>query len=237
MAFILRIYRLTPGQEPEGVESLKALAAALTQRAKARVVLCRQVNDSRQVLWVGDAGSEAASEHGRRADVPEPSADGLWTASPPLALGFIDEFYHSPPRPYQVWALEVRVPPEQQLQALKDLLSLSRAARRASRASGFSLYRALDAPGVFVGFLALGWGATPASLLCNGLVSPAVSERIAGAGLWRPLALICELNGARAAERGAGDGRTISPPPFWARSRLPAPEELLGLQFTGRDFV
>lgn len=236
MAFLLRIYRLTPGQEPEAVESLKALAAALTQRAKARVVLCRQVNDAREVLWVGDAGSEAALKRGHRADVPEPSADGLWTASPPLALGFIDEFYHFPPRPYQLWALEVRVSPEQHLQALKDLLSLSRAARRDPRASGFSLYRGLDAPGVFVGFLALGWGAAPASLRCNGLVSPAVSERIAGAGLWRPLALICELNGARA-ERGAGDGRTISPPPFWARTRRSAPEDSLGLQFTGRGFV
>lgn len=219
-------------REEEGIESLTGLASALVRRLKARVVLCRQVNDLGQVLWVGNTGSLADLEA-----APDISATGPWEASSPLALEFVDEFYHCPPRPYQVWELEVRAPADDGVGALNDLLRLSRTARRDPRVAGFSVYRAPEPRNVLVAFLALGWGATPASILWNGLLPSATSERIARAAFWRPLSLICALSGLPAVQPATGPHHAILHLPFWARNPAsPSPEEgSAGPGVTGRD--
>jgi hypothetical protein len=229
MALIVRAFRLRSAYE---IEALKVLASGVARRLKARVVLCKQVNDP-QVLWVGDAGSEADLE-----GTPEVTAGTGWEVSSPIALELVDEFYHFPPRSYQVWELEVRASAEEQIQTLRDLLRLSRAVRRYPVVAGFSVYRALEPRGVFVGFLALGWGVTPTYLLWNGLVPTAVSERIARDALWRPLSLVCALNG-RAADRPASAGQPIFHLPFWARNpaSLDPEEGSIGVPVPGRRFA
>jgi len=180
----------------------------------------------------GDAGSQADL-----AAPPEPAASVPWEASSPLELELVDEFYHFPPRPHQVWEVEVRAPADDRPEALGDLLRLSRAARRDPRVAGFSVYRVPELRNLFVAFLALGWGATPASVLWNGLVPSATSERITRDGVWRPLSLICALNGLRAAQRPAGADRATFHLPFWARNPgRPSPEEgSVGLKMTERN--
>lgn len=186
------------------------------------MLICRQTNDPAQALWIGDRGSEADFERLAsliRRDVGESLAHSLLETSPSLSLRFLDEFYHFPPRPYQVWSLEVHVPPERQLQALKDLFELARVVRRDPRVAGISLYQALEAPGLFVGFLGLGWGSTPTSLARNGSTHLTTLERIERDVLWRPLSLVCEFKRLRTVKSLASEGDATPQLPFWARGR------------------
>lgn len=221
MAFILRTFRSRNGRELELVESLKTLASGLVRSLqRGSVVICRQTNDPAQALWVGDTGSEAdverlASLTGREAR--ELLAHSLSESSPALVLELLDEFYHFPPRPYQVWSLELRAPSEQRLQALKDLFNLTRVAWRENRIVGISLYQASEVPGLFVGFVGLGWGLTPTSLVRNGSACLTLAERIERHVLWRPLSVVCEVKRLSAGRGLAMEGDGTPPLPFWAR--------------------
>lgn len=218
MALIVRTFRASQGREVEGIGSLKALASGMVRAdGGGLVLLCRQINDPAQFLWIGDSGSEVDFECLARPAPTRSSAKSLWESSSTLTLEFLDEFYHFPPRPYQIWALEVHAPPERQRQALKDLFELARVARRDPRVTGVSLYRASETPGVFVGFLALGWGTTPASILRNGLVQPATTERIEREILWRPLSLLCEFKRLPAGNGRAVEAEATRGLPFWGR--------------------
>ncbi|MFQ5828947.1 MAG: hypothetical protein ACE5JD_07310 [Candidatus Methylomirabilia bacterium] len=183
------------------------------------VVICRQDDEPEWILWIGDRGCESDF---RCLPLPEDLLESfeqsLAECSPPLALGLLDEFYHFPPRPYQVWSLEVRVEPEGEFDALKKLFDFSRLARRDRHVAGMSVYRGDAHPGVFMGFLGLTPGLTPTKLVPSGVAGFSVTEQREGSVVWRPLTVAYQVGRLGTGESVTGGSDEASSAPFWARS-------------------
>lgn len=223
MALIIRTFRSRQGRDAEVIDGLRSMASGMVQYVQARsVVICRQTNDPEQLLWIGDRGDEADFR-----SLPlwrkliESFESTLAASSPPLSLGFLDEFYRFPPPPYQVWSLEVRAPLEEQTGTMTDLFALSRVARRDRHVVGMSLYRAVEEPATFIGFLGLTCGFTPRGLVRNGEKSSREAEQMERALLWRPLSVAYEVGRLVAGDRATGAGESASRAPvapFWVRA-------------------
>lgn len=215
MAIIVRKLQARPGQEAEAVRCLYKMASRIVGDLHAGpVVICRQTNNPRQVIWIGDWKGEADFERLVLQDPTELRENGIAESCPPLFLGFLDEFYRFPLPPFQVWALEFRPPGNPAVGALTDIFEFSRVARRDPHVVGMSLYRGVDDPGVFMGFLGLTCGFTPVRLLRNGTALVSVADRFERTVLWHPLLVAC----------GVGRLRFPSRTPFWVRSAVSSAE-------------
>jgi hypothetical protein len=222
MAIIIRKFRSRRGREVELVECLRSVASSVVRSLLGKsVLICRQTDDPEQILWIGDRAGE--SDFRRlllQKDMAESFENSLADSSPPLALGFLDEFYRFPPAPYQVWSLEAHAPREEPAHTLNRLFEVSRVARKDPHVFGMSLYRAVEDPGVFIGFLGLTCGVTPRGLVRNsgGRLTP--TERVESALVWRPLAVVYDVGRFPGGERVADGGNSTSRAPFWMRSGM-----------------
>jgi hypothetical protein len=175
------------------------------------VVICRQTNDREHIVWLGDRGQDSDFEKLRLRKAL--SDHELIEASPPTSLEFLDEFYHFPPAPYQVWNLEVRVTRVEQMRTLQMLFELSRRMRHDPHVVGMSLYQADDGDScAFIGFVSLTLGFSPKRLNWTGL------GHAGSPGVWRALSIACEVE--RLPSGGVASPAETSVPfaPFWARS-------------------
>ncbi len=223
MALIVRTFRSRPSREEDLLDGLRRAAAGMVRYLRAStIVICRQTNDPHGVVWIGDRGRD--SDFVRLPfwkTLAEPFQNNLAASSTPLSLSFLDEFYRSPSPPFQVWSLEVRAPRTGQMGALMDLFEVSRVARRDPRVVGISLYRAVEDPDAFVGFLALAWGFTPSRLLRDGAGRAGVAEAVELGGVSRPLSVVCEVAHLPAGDGVPARGPGASLAPFWVRSGVP----------------
>lgn len=222
MALIVRTFRSLPAREGELLESLGSVAWGMVRYLRAGSVwICRQDNDSEHFLWIGDRGCEEdfrCSPY--RKDLLESCEHSLAECSPPLSLKFLDEFYHFPPPPFQVWSLQVRAQRERQLDTLRGLFDLSRLARRDRHVSGMSLYRVGADPGIFIGFLGLTRGFTPTELWRSEMARFSMTERMERTVVWRPLSVAYHVGRLGTGERVPTGGEGASSAPFWVRSRV-----------------
>ncbi len=221
MVLIVRTFRARHGHEAELLQGLTRAATGMVRHPGAGpVVICCQTNAPELFLWIGDRGSESdfmsLPVWQTLIDLFERSLLG---SSPPLVLGLLDEFYRFPSPPYEVWSLEVHAASKAQPGILRDLFDLTLVARRAPQVAGMSLYRAVDEPGAFVGFLGLTSGFTPGRLLRNGVGALRMTEEMERAVTWRPLSVAWASRGRRP---GPGTGAICSPAPFWVRSNAAA---------------
>lgn len=210
MAVMFRAFQARPGRVIELLDYLCSAASLMVRCLSAeRVVICRQTDDHEHVVWLGDRGQDSDFERLRLRKAL--SDRELIEASTPRSLEFLDEFYHFPPAPYQVWNLEVRVTREDQSRTLQMLFELSRRARRDLHVVGMSLYRA-DNPGAFIGFMSLTSGFSPKRLNWTDL------GHLGSTVVWRPLSIACEVE--QLPSSGVDNPAETSVPfaPFWARS-------------------
>ncbi len=235
MPVIVRTFRSRSGRQVELTEGLRTLAAATIRYGRgASVVICRQINDPDQFIWIGDRGGPLDFRRvGLRDDLMKAFEESLAECSPPLSLGFLDEFYHFPPPPCQLWSFDAHAPADDVVGVLSALFALSRLARRERRVVGMSLYRAVEDAGTFVGFLALTGGFTPNLLVRAGSGQPRMTERIERAAVWRPLSVVCEARRFPAREPVAGSRREISSAPFWVRSGVVRSVSTTPLEYKG----
>ncbi|MFQ5898803.1 MAG: hypothetical protein ACE5JN_11240 [Candidatus Methylomirabilia bacterium] len=220
MALIVRTFKSLPGRDSELLECLGSVAWGIVRYLGAgSVVICRQDNDPEQFFWIGDRGCESDFQPlPFRKELLESYEHSLAECSPPLSLGFVDEFYHFPPPPYQVWNLEAHAQQEGQADILRGLFDLSRLARRDRHVAGMSLYRVAADPGIFIGFLGLTRGFTPITLVHRGVVELSITGQIERTVVWRPLSVAYQVGRPGSGEGVTGGGEGISSAPFWARS-------------------
>jgi hypothetical protein len=217
MALTFRTFRARSGRDVELLDALRRVAAERVRFGTGAAVLCR-THDPEEMIWVGtqDAGPE----------VPGGSVDEvLAAASPAFSLRFLDGWYRLPAPPYQVWNLEVHAAGEDPLETLKGLLELSSWERGRPHVVGRWIYRAVEDPSVFIGFV----GLTRAWLLHNEAASLGRTERSDRAVIWRPLAIVYQFERAPGGTPRASVGEEGLRPPFWARAAMsPAPSIGLG---------
>ncbi len=210
MAVMFRAFQARPGRVVELLDYLCSAASLMVRCLSAeRVVICRQTDDHEHVVWLGDRGQDSDFERLRLRKAL--SDHELIEASTPRSLEFLDEFYHFPPAPYQVWNLEVRVTREDRLRTLQMLFELSRRVRRDLHVVGMSVYQT-DNPCAFIGFVSLTSGFSPKKLNWNGL------ERTGSTVVWRPLSIACEVERLPSSGVVSPAETCVSFAPFWARS-------------------
>ncbi len=209
MAIVFRTFRSRSGRDGELLESLRCAAARMLQSQPGSVVVCR-THDPRELVWVAsrDAGAEA---------VDDSVGDALVAASPARSLRFVDGWYRLPAPPYHVWNFEVHAAGEDPLDTLRGVLEHSSWSRGHPHLVGRCVYRAVEDPSVFIGFVGLTGTWLPGSEMARARMA----ERIAWSVIWRPLVIVYHLERTRGGATRTGVGEEASRAPFWARAATP----------------
>lgn len=178
MSLVLRMFRARPGTVVALGDALRRAAAAMLE-PQGSIVVCR-TDDPAEMVWIGDRGTDQ--------DFRAHSAgleDALAESPPPLALKFLDAWYRFPAPPCQVWNFTIHAPCGGGLDVLKDLFGVLRWERQEPQMVGRSIYRAVDDPDVFIGFVGLPWGSRTQNAMAR--LNP--SDGVARLVVWRPLSI------------------------------------------------
>lgn len=215
MALIVRTFGPKPGQGPQLIQALQAVATRMIEEHGAdAVVLCRQTDASERILWIETRPHDQALPQ-----VPASVRPMLGEMPMLRPLEFLDGFYRSPMPACHVWNVEVRTPAGRPTETLRSLLRLARHAFHDRNVAGLSLYRAVDDPTVLALFLGLVPPVTPGQYF-QGQTDRLLSADAEGQPLvWRALSVTWTMG------RLPGQGRSSSslypPTAFWARWRAP----------------
>lgn len=214
MALILRTFRSWSGRDSELVESLRQAAWDMLRSEPGSVLICRS-HDPREIVWLGDRGTDSElSQLPRARDLAGSDKENpLEPCGPTLSLRFVDEWYRFPAPPHQVWNFAGRVGAAGQREPLKELFAWSPRERQ-PHVVGRSLYRAIEDPSLFIGFvgLSLGW------LRQNAVAGLTGAEHAERTVIWRPLSMVHRIERAPGGVPRTTDGREASAASFWPRS-------------------
>jgi hypothetical protein len=148
MALLFRTLRARPGREAALLDGLRHWVARPARGREASLLLCR-TDDPGVFVWMGlTAEARPGAEPG---DVIDAVATDLVEPAPAVSLRFVDGWYRLPAPPYQVWNVEVRAPGARSADIVTELLVPSRGSRAVV---GRTVFRAIDDPAVFIGFVA-----------------------------------------------------------------------------------
>jgi hypothetical protein len=189
MALLFRILRARPGQEGLLLDWLQHHASRVGQDAETPLLVCR-TDDPGEFVWVGHQPGEA-----RRSLRPAMLVDSLAEAplgsAPAMVLRFVGGWHRLPAPPYQIWNVEVRVPGDPAVGSVTQLFAPP-GATGPDPLVGRSVFRAMEDPSVFVGFVALTWAWTRQHPVPRRLESPGGPVAV-----WRPLSTIYRAEAVR----------------------------------------
>jgi hypothetical protein len=180
MALLFRTLRARPGREAALLDGLRHYVTRPARGREASLLLCR-TDDPGAFVWMGLAAeARPGSEPGVVIDAV---ATDLVEPAPAVSLRFVDEWYRLPAPPYEIWNVEVRATGARATDLVTELL-VPPGGSRAAPVVGRTVFRAIDDPAVFIGFVALTW-----SWLRQHPVPRLAGARDAMAA-WRPLSVI-----------------------------------------------
>jgi len=204
VAFVFRKFRARVGCEPAALEHLRTAACRIVAAQPGSVVICR-TDEPGEVVWLGQESTGLMPGCG----------DAFAACEPGVSLRFVDGWYRLPAPPYEIWNFELRTAGEPHLETLKELLELSRASEAHPRVVGRSLFRAVEDPSVFVGFLGLACRGSREA----GSAGPGVAAR--GSVVWRPLFLVYKIEAAPGTPVRIGGGGGLTLPALWTPASRP----------------
>jgi hypothetical protein len=201
MALVFRRFRARPSREAAVLEHLRTAACRIVEEHPGSVVIFR-TGEPREMVWLGN----------EPPGVTVGCDDSLAECFPDFSLQFVDGWYRLPAPPHEIWNLEVRTAGEPRLETLKRLLELSRWHEEQPHVVGRSVFRVIEDPSAFIGFVGMtrGWSRDHAMSERGLLV------KIGGSFVWRPLFLVYKVEATPGGPVRISGGEGLTLPAFWA---------------------
>jgi len=211
------VLRSRPTRETDLLERLRQYASRLMQGEETSLWLWR-TDDPAEFVWIGHQAEEGPGASAW-ADIADSMGSGVLESATRFSLRFVGGWHRLPAPPYQIWNVEARATATTRVESPIALFQPTGGAD-ADALVGRSVFRAVEDPARFIGFVAL----TGSWIRRHDVSRHGVSGTTGTTAIWRRLTTIYRVEAVRASD----DARL--PSLFWTgveAASLPSPVGLL----------